>query len=244
VLGEAWLQGPGSDGVLDQADDSTDLLFQDRQALADLYPRRRAQACLHFSAQDLLRFLGRRLHPRCDGAVRTDGTKDRGPGARLKHRVQNHWRKREDTFGHVLRSETVLNNPRAFTVRRRVQRQGQSQRAWCPRNKGVANFYHEHDVAQAAHARSLSAVAVVDRPQARRKIRDRVQKPARRGARRRRGLPLLRAAEQKRFRAVLRGEPHVPGFRNRASQAALFPARVHGVVEQRRRTAPVARWLH
>jgi hypothetical protein len=46
------------------------------------------------------------------------------------------------------------------------------------------------------------------------------------------------------FRAVLRGEHHVNGFRNRDIQAVLFPVRAKGVAEQRRRTAQVSRLLH
>jgi hypothetical protein len=144
----------------------------------------------------------------------------------------------------VLRIETVINNPREFKVRRRVQRQGRSQMDWCPMNKGVANFYHYHAVARAANERYLTALAVVDRPQASVKLLDRVQKPARFGPRRRRGLNLLRLEEQKLFRAVLRGEHHVNGFRNRDLQAVLFPTRVKRVAEQRRRTAHVSRLLH
>jgi hypothetical protein len=176
--------------------------------------------------------------------VLTDCKKDRWPGARIKHRVKNNWLKLYDKFGQVLRIETVINNPRALKARRRVQRKGRSPMDWCPRNKGVANFYHDHDVAHAANERYLNALAVVDRPQASAKIRDRVHKPARLGPRRRRGLKLLRVEEQKLFRAVLRGEPPVNGFRNRDIQAVLFPARVTGVPEQRRRTAHVSRWLH
>jgi hypothetical protein len=244
LLSEAWLLGQGYYWVLDQAEYSTDVLFQDRHALADLYPRLLDHACLNFSAQDILTFLGRRLHPRFDGEVLTDGKKDRWPGARVKHRVKNNWLKMYDKFGQVLRIETVINNPREFKVRRRVQRQGRSQMAWCPMNKGVANFYHYHEVARAANERYLSALAAVDRPQASGKILDRVQKPARLGCRRRRGLNLLRVQEQQLFRAVLRGEHHVNGFRNRDIQAVLFPKRAQDVAEQRRRTAHVSRLLH
>jgi hypothetical protein len=244
LLGEDWLQGQGYYWVLDQAEYSTDVLFQDRAALSDLYPQLLDHACLHFSAQDILSFLGRRLHPRFDGEVLTDCKKDRWPGARIKHRVKNNWLKMYDKFGQILRIETVINNPREFKVRRRVQRKGRSQMDWCPMNKGVANFYHYHEVARAANERYLGALAVVDRPQASLKILDRVQKPARLGARRHRGLNLLRVEEQKLFRAVLRGEHHLNGFRNRDIQAALFPARVPSVAEQRRRTASVSRLLH
>jgi hypothetical protein len=244
LLGETWLKGQGYYWVIDQAEYSTDVLFKDRHALAELYPRLLDHACLHFSAQDILTFLGRRLHPCFDGEVLTDCKKDRLPGARIKHRVKNNWLKRYDKFGQVLRIETVINNPREFKVRRRVQRQGRSQMDWCPMNKGVANFYHYHEVARAANERYLTALAVVDRPQASVKLLDRVQKPARFGPRRRRGLNLLRLEEQKLFRAVLRGEHHVNGFRNRDLQAVLFPTRVGRVAEQRRRTAHVSRLLH
>jgi hypothetical protein len=244
LLRAPWLRGQGYYWVIDQAEYSTDVLFQDRPALAGLYPRLLDHACLHFSAQDILSFLGRRLHPRFDGEVLTDCKKDRWPGARVKHRVKNNWLKMSDKFGQVLRLETVINNPREFKVRRRVQRQGRRRMDWCPMNKGVANFYHYHEVARAANDRYLSALAVVDRPQASIKILDRVNQPARLGQRRRRGLNVLRVEEQKLFRAVLRGEHHINGFRNRDVQAVLFPPRARDVAEKRRRTAHVSRLLH
>jgi hypothetical protein len=243
LLREAWLQGQGYYWVIDQAEYSTDVLFQDRAALADLYPRLLDHAALHLSAQDILTFLGRRLHPRFDGEVLSDCKKDRWPGARVKHRVKNNWLKMYDKFGQVLRIETVINNPREFKVRRRVQRQGRSQMAWCPMNKGVANFYHYHAVAKAANDRYLRALAVVDRPQASAKLLDRVQQPMRRGGRRCRGLNLLRTQEQQLFHAVLRGEHHVNGFRNRDIQAVLFPRRAQDAADQSRRTAHVSRLL-
>jgi hypothetical protein len=243
LLGQDWLQGQGYYWVIDQAEYSTDVLFQNRQTLAELYPRLLDHACLHFSAQDILTFLGRRLHPCFDGEVLTDCKKDRWPGARIKHRVKNNWLKMYDKFGQVLRIETVINNPREFKVRRRVQRQGRSQMDWCPMNKGVANFYHYHEVARTANDRYLRALAVVDRPQSSATILDRVSKPARLGGHRRRGLNLLRVQEQTLFRAVLRGEHHVNGFRNRDIQAVLFPTQARDVAEQRRRTAQVSRLL-
>ena len=244
VLAEPWLRGQGYYWVIDQAEYSTEVLFHDRPALADLYPRLLDHACWHFSAQDILTFLGRRLHPRFDGEVRTACKKDRWPGARVKHRVKNNWRKRYAKFGQVLRIETVINNPREFKVRRRVQRRGRSQMAWCPMNKGVANCYHDHAVARAGNARYLHALAAVERPPASAKILERVSQPARLGRRRRRGLNLLRVQEQQWFRAVLRGEHPINGFRNRDVQAVLFGPRVRNGAEQRRRTAHVSRLLH
>jgi hypothetical protein len=44
---------------------------------------------VNFSAQDILTFPGRHLHPRFGGEVLTDCKKDRWPGARIKHRVKS-----------------------------------------------------------------------------------------------------------------------------------------------------------
>jgi hypothetical protein len=116
--------------------------------------------------------------------------------------------------------------------------------AWCPRNKGVASFYHYHEVDRATNDRYHQALAVVDRPQASVKILDRVHKPAHQGARRRQGLNVLCREEQLLFRAVLHREHHSNGFRNRDLQAVLFSSRARDVAEQRRRTAHRSRLLH
>ena len=91
LLGRSWLGKADYYWVIDQAEYSTDVLFQSRAKLAELYPRLLQHALLCFSAQDILTFLGRRLHPRFDGEVLTDCKMDRLPGARIKHRMKNNW---------------------------------------------------------------------------------------------------------------------------------------------------------
>ena len=152
LLGRSWLGKADYYWVIDQAEYSTDVLFQSRAKLAELYPRLLQHALLCFSAQDILTFLGRRLHPRFDGEVLTDCKMDRLPGARIKHRMKNNWLKMYDKFGQILRIETVINQPREFKVRRYRLRAGQHHMRWCPMNKGVANFYRYHAVARAANA--------------------------------------------------------------------------------------------
>lgn len=241
LLGQRWL---GSYyWVIDQAEYSTDVLFQSRAALAELYPRLLNHALLHFSAQDILTFLGRRLHPRFDGEVLTDCKKDRLPGARIKHRMKNNWLKMYDKFGQILRIETVINQPREFKVRRRRLRHGRQRMLWCPMNKGVANFYRYHDVARAANDRYLDALAVVDFPSATGKQLDRVCRPAKFHDRRRRALNLLHPEEQRWFRAVLRGDWRLHGFRNRDLAQELFASVPISVDEKRRRTVQVSRYL-
>ena len=66
----------------------------------------------------------------------------------------------------MLRVETVINQPEAFKVRKRVQRIGKPVTEWVPMRKGVANLFRYRDVCLAANGRYLEALAVVDDPSA------------------------------------------------------------------------------
>jgi hypothetical protein len=243
LLGRRWLGERAYYWVIDQAEFSTDLLFRDRAALARLYPELLHHALLSFSAEDILTFLGRRLHTRFDGEVLTDCKKDRVPGARIKHRIKNNWLKMYDKGGLILRIETVINQPREFKVRRRCLRRGRSQMRWCPMNKGVANFYHYHAVARAANHRYLDGLANVQPEPPLADRLDRVSQPATFHGRRRRPLQVLHPREQHLFRAVVRGEHRLNGFRNNDIARQLYPQAARNMAEQRRRTARVSRLL-
>lgn len=244
LLREDWLAGGRYYWVIDQAEYSTDLLFTTRQALADLYPRLLEHATLHFSAQDILTFLGRRLHPCFDGEVLTTCRSDRLPGARVKHRVKNNWLKMYDKFGQILRIETVINQPREFKVRRWCTRQGRRQLCWRPMNKGLANFYRYREIAQAANTRYLQALAVVTPAPALGPALDRLSEPVRYQGRRRRGLNVLRRAELELFRAALLGENRLHGLRNRDVAERLFGPAPKDRAARQRRTVRISRLLN
>ena len=243
LLRQPWLQGGHYYWVIDQAEYSTDVLFRNPEALAQLYPRLLDHALLHFSADDILTFLGRRLHPQFDGEVLTTCKKDREHGARIKHRVKNNWLKMYDKFGLMLRIETVINQPREFKVRRWCTRQGVRQLCWKPMNKGVANFYRYREVAQAANARYLDALAVVAPLPAKSQDLDRLSQPVRFRGRRRRGLNVLRPAELELFRAALLGAHRLHGLRNRDLAERLFGPAPADLNARRRRTTRVCRLL-
>jgi hypothetical protein len=242
LLTQPWLRGQDYYWVIDQAEYSTDLLFANRQALADLYPRLLEHATLNFSAQDILGFLGRRLHPRFDGEVLTDCKKDRWPGARIKHRVKNNWLKMYDKFGQLLRIETVINQPREFKVRRRRLRAGRQRLVWCPMNKGVANFYHYHQVAQAANQRYLAALAVVSDPAPAYRQAERLAGPTRVAGRCYAGFNPAKRSDVRLFEAVLRGEHLLHGCRNGDIRRILY-GEAKAAPERRRQSAAVGRLL-
>ena len=67
-------------------------------------------AALNLSSEDVLGFLGRKLHPSLQAQVVTD-TKRRPEGWRVRHRMAGNWVKVYDKAS-VLRVETTINNPR------------------------------------------------------------------------------------------------------------------------------------
>jgi hypothetical protein len=139
--------------VVDQAEYATDVLFKDRASLKGLYEKLLRHATLCFSAEDVLTFLGRKLHGCFLGEVLND-CKRRWPGARVKHRMKENWIKMYDKHGLVLRIETVINHPHEFKVRRRGRRNGQEVMGWYPMTKGVGYFYRQ--AAEALPAGKLS----------------------------------------------------------------------------------------
>src|SRR6266849_2636294 len=120
---------------MNQAEYATDVMFQDRSALAGLYPRlvEHARACL--GAEDVLKFLGRKLEPSLKGEVQTHLSR-RVEGVRVVHRMKANKLKMYDKAGIVLRIETTINDPTEFRVRRK--KEGQPGLHWQVLRKGVA----------------------------------------------------------------------------------------------------------
>ena len=96
--------------VLDQAEIATDVLFQNRPALLEVWPDLVRHASTNLSSADVLRFLGRKLHPALKAEVLTEARR-RPEGWRIKHRLARNWIKAYDKAS-VLRVETTINNPR------------------------------------------------------------------------------------------------------------------------------------
>ncbi len=237
-----WLRGMEYRWVIDQFEYSTDVLFRSRQSLAELYPRLLDHAAVHFSAQDILTFLGRKLHGNFQGEVLTQCQKDRHPGARIKHRMKNNWLKMYDKFGQVLRVETVINNPREFKVRRWRQRRGRRQLVWCPMNKGIANLDQYRRAAQTANTRYLEALSVVNDPAPAYKQVGVLVQTKQSAGRRYAGFNPARREDVQFFRAVLHGEHELRGFRN-ADLRRLLHQNDHDPQQRRRNQTALGRRL-
>jgi hypothetical protein len=107
--------------------------------------------------EDVLRFLGRKLHGDFQGEVKTN-LKKRAEGYGVKHWMKRNSIKMYDKWS-VLRVETTLNNPREFKVLKVVETPEGNQRRWQPTAKGVANFWRCSQVGTQANYRYLDALA-------------------------------------------------------------------------------------
>jgi hypothetical protein len=239
---DGWLSGTNYYWVTDQAEYATDILFTSRARLAELFPRLLDHAAVNFSAQDILTFLGRKLHGSFQGEVLTDCKKKRQPGARVKHRVKQNWLKMYNKFGVMLRVETVINQPREFRVRRRCERNGQPRVLWCPMNKGVAYLPSYQRVACAANDRYLNALSAVGDPApAYRHVAHLTESRVSRG-RSYAGFNPARRDDVRLFQAVLAGEHHLRGFRNADIRQFLW-GEAHDARQQQRQAQRVTRLI-
>jgi hypothetical protein len=227
--------------IVEQAEFATDLMFTDRATLKPLYQELLRHATLCFSAEDVLSFLGRKLHGCFEGEVLNE-YKKRWPGARVKHRMKQNGIKMYDKHGSVLRIETVINHPYEFKVRRRGRRQGKEVLGWYPMAKGVANLYRYAEVCLAANGRYLDALATVDDPTKAQQHLATLGKATRRNGRSYRGFNPLAKLDIQLFSAALRGEHSIMGFRNRDIRLQLF-SKAKDPITLRRQSSRVSRLL-
>ena len=229
--------------VLDQAEIATDVMFHQRSRLTEAMPDILKYAVTMFSSEDVLRFLGRKLHGNFQGEVTTD-MKRRPEGYRVKHRVKGNSIKIYDKWS-VLRVETTICQPREFKVLRIIRDgQGKPQRQWRTMGKGVANIGRYFQVGSQANGRYLEALAQV--PLRGKAVKEldglchAVSKDGKRFAK----LQPLSQVEREVFRVVMSTDHVIQGVRNRDVREALYgTAKDVPEAEARRRCARVSRLL-
>lgn len=222
--------------VIDQAEVATDVLFTHRDALEAVLPDLLDHATTAMGADDVMRYLGRKLHPQFLGEVTTDRRRRR-EGVRVKHIMKRNSIKVYDKAS-VLRVETTINNPREFRTLRRKD----GQRRWCPMNKGVADTWRYYQVGAGANGRYLDALAQAPPKREAVAALDVLRRSRVRNGRRIARLDPL-GADAALFAAVLAGEHAITGFRNRDLTARLYPHPPRDPDEARRRCARSSRLI-
>jgi hypothetical protein len=76
--------------VIDQAEYATDVIFKNHESLYELYTKWQKHAAVCFQADDIMRFMGRKLHGLFNGDIVTKAHQ-RPSVTRIKHVVRGNW---------------------------------------------------------------------------------------------------------------------------------------------------------
>ena len=202
--------------VVDQAEVSTDVVSRSRGALQALLPSLFSHAASAFSAEDVGRFLGCKLHPALAAEVASDA-RCRPEGWRPKHRMGRNSVKCHDK-ANVARVEVTINDP----TWSRVLWVKNGHRVWCPMQKGVANLPRYYQVGRAEGERYLEALSAATDYRDGVRVLERHCRPITNRGKRHPRLNPVAKEDLALFPAALAGEHLVNGFSNRHLQARLY----------------------
>jgi hypothetical protein len=227
---------------LQESEVASDVLFHRAADLATLYPALTRHAIEAFGAEDVLRFLGRRMGGRSTGEV-TSSYLRRPEGVRVKHWVEENSLKMYDKAGSVLRVEITINQPRRFLVYRERTRKGHRRRCWGRMRKGIADLPRRVELSRAALARYLDALSTVPDPTPVAHMLDPVSQRRLVDGRPYRALRPIALDDNRVFAALLEGGAVVHGCRPADLRRVLSPDEPTTTVERRRLTGRVSRVL-
>lgn len=226
--------------TIHQSEWATDVMFTSPKALASIYPALVRGGISTFSSNDVMRFLGRKLHGNFAEEVVSD-YKKRPEGIRIKHRVGANALKLYDKQGSNLRVETTINDPRDFKVFRPKQGEPDGACKWRPMRKSIADIYRRSQVSQASNERYLDALSSLNTDKVLSELVDPVCRPIIWNNKRVRALRPWSEEDQNLLQAISRGEFKVNGFRNRDIFRLLSPSILSTVEEKHRAAARITR---
>jgi len=196
-------------------------MFSSREDLEKIYPALVEHALVSFKCEDVMTFLGRKMHAAFQGEIVSD-IKKRPQGVRIKHRMQSNIIKMYDKHS-VLRVGTTINGPGEFKILKRVQSKEGEVLRWVPMGKSIANLYRYAQISMASNVRYLDALAqvvptgeIIDELE---KICSKITFKGRDYT----GFNVLSPESCHIFLAVMNGANHINGFTNKDIRIQLFP---------------------
>jgi len=229
--------GCGYFWCMDQCEYATDIMFKNREALESVYIDFVNHAIVSFKYDDVMTFMGRKMHHAFSGEVVSD-IKKRPYGIRIKHRMKKNSIKMYDKFS-VLRVETTINQPKEF----KIYKKGEDEKPgkWVPTGKSIANLYRYAEVSKAANQRYLDAVALAD---LKGDCVDEIEKicaSIKSGDQKFSSFNPLCEETSTLFRAVLEGGNHINGLTNASIRKYLFSDAFDDIKIRNKTTRLIAR---
>jgi hypothetical protein len=198
-----------------QAEYATDIVFKRQKDLAPIYEELVRTAVHAVKPDHVATFLGRKLTEGCQDELGND-FHTRIEGTRIKHHMGWAAIKMYDKQGIALRIETTVNDVSFFKHYRKVVHQDRTvSHKIAPVKKTIYSLKALSDIMAACNHRYLEFISAIDDPSNAIKDLNRISRPARDDNRTYRGFNLFHGNDLDLFRAIIRGEFNINGFRNR-----------------------------
>jgi len=204
-----------------QVEYATDVIFRRQADFAPLYEAITYTAIHAVKPDDVATFLGRKLTGRYEGELGND-FHTRIEGTRIKHHMGPAALKLYDKLGILARVECTVNDVGFFKHYREVeQKDGTRVMKFAPVKKTIYSLPVLRELLYRATVRYLEFISAVDDPEVGMKTLEKISRPAQNGERKQRGFNLFHGDDISLFRAIVRGEFNLSGFRNKYLQQLL-----------------------
>lgn len=233
--------GSGYYWCASQIEYATDVMFESREALEDLYPSMVGHSFYGMKCTDVFSFLGKKLTCSFNGEAVSD-YKQRPVGYRVKFRLGANSIKMYDK-SNCLRIETTINDPSVFKVYGTVHhRDGTESRQWKPMGKSISSLYRYAEIAKASNRRYLDALeAVIPVKSVQGEIQEICSRKTEKG-KVFTGFNVWEKDTLELFRTVSDGRYLLSGFTNKTVRQAIYPTS-HNDKKNRGRTTRLLKKL-
>lgn len=231
---------------LSECEYATDIMFNSRRALEEIYPSLVEHAFFSFSCEEIMSFYGRKISGKGSQNFQGDVASDlrkRHKGVRIKHRMKSNQVKMYDKSS-VLRIETTINDPHEFKVwKDTISKDGYHKKAWVPMGKSIAYMYRYAQVSLAINMRYLNHLSVIYDTETPVELIEKLSSTIVIENRRYSGFNILKEETIQLFEILSNGSFIIKGFTNRDIRNKLYQDEDIGSSKVRNRTTRLIRKL-
>ena len=196
-----------------QVEYCTDLIFRSEATLGPLYEQLSRQAVLAVKAEQVARFLGKKLTPLLSQEIGSRFA-TRIEGTCIKHRFGKTGVKMYDKLGRVLRLETTTNDVSFFKHHRKVEHDdGTTTRQFAPLKKSIYSLIDLREILAGCNRRYLEFLSALEDSSGGQRDLLKLTETHTEGERKIRGLNFFERTEQALLRALQRPEFNIAGLR-------------------------------
>ena len=200
---------------IDQAEYSTDLVFNRQSDLAAIYNNLTRTAIHTVKPDNIATFLGRKINGNYQDEI-GNRFNIRIEGTRIKHSMGPVSIKMYDKFSLILRIETTVNDVSFFKHYREVEhRDGRKETKWARMQKTIYSLPALCELLSAANRRYLEFISTIDDPRSGNDKLNKLSSPAIYNDRSFPGFNFFDPDDQSLFEAIARGEYNISGFQNK-----------------------------